>query len=66
MKKITEAQKEDALLHATVWEAAFSTLKYNSENRQDVDQKALSSLATFALIVGCEYRRVANTGEINP
>lgn len=64
--KATDSQIEAAIMHATVWENVFDECRLNA-NRQYLNPEKeliLSSLATFALYIGGEYRRVANSGEV--
>jgi hypothetical protein len=65
-KPATEAQKEQAVMQATVWDMVASICGENAERRTDINRDLMKTLATFALIVGGEYRRVANKGEIEP
>ncbi len=58
--KLREQEIRIATIHATAWERAFNIAKENSERRNDVDKMALRTLSTFALILGGEYRRIAN------
>lgn len=62
MAKATDEQRADARLHATVWENVFHTAQENANRRTDLDRPTMTALATFALMVGGEYRRVANSG----
>lgn len=63
--KATDSQIEAAIMHATVWGNVFSICKENSEHRRDINRDLLYTLATFADIVGCEYRRVANSKKVD-
>lgn len=60
--EVTPEEKREALIHATVWEDVFHTCKYNADHRHDIDRGTMTALATFALIVGGAYRKVANSG----
>jgi hypothetical protein len=71
--KITEQQIADAILHATVWEGAATQTRENAHRRQSIVQQDpqgtaghLHALADFALIVAGNYRKVVNTGEVEP
>jgi hypothetical protein len=65
MSKPTEDQKADAKMHATVWESVFHTAQENANRRTDLDRNVMTALATFALMVGGEYRRIGNGKDID-
>ena len=61
----TDSERQTARLHATVWENVFNAASENAGRRTDIDQGVMRTLATFALIVGGEYRTIANGREID-
>lgn len=61
----TDEQKQQALLHATVWERAFHAAQENAARPVGIDPSVMMTLATFALIVGVAYRNVANGAKID-
>lgn len=63
MPKLTDEEKRTAQLHATVWENAFHTANENASRRTDIDQNAMRTFATIALLIGSEYRKIVSKGE---
>lgn len=63
MAKLTKEQKEIAKLHATAFEETFHTATENAGRRTDIDRELLYALGVFALMIGGEYRKIANKGE---
>ena len=63
MARASEDQRSDAKMHATVWQNVFNECQRNTN--PDIDRNVLRTLATFALIVGGEYRRIANSGKFD-
>lgn len=67
MANITNAQREQAVLHATVWEKVSFQCKRSAASLKDVSDAAryvLTNYGSFAQIVGNEYRRVINDGKV--
>jgi hypothetical protein len=65
--KPTPEDKRRALLHATVWSNVFHEMEgagYALGDRGD--RKTVAVLATFALVVGGEYRRIYNGADLDP
>jgi hypothetical protein len=62
--KPTKEMKATALLHATVWENTFHECQQQANHRQDIDRNTMVTLASFALVVGGEYRKIAYGSEV--
>lgn len=54
-----------AKIHATVWENVHAVLTENASRRTDIDTQQFRTFAIIALVIGCEYRKVANRGIFN-
>jgi hypothetical protein len=65
MANPTDEDKRTASLHATVWERTFNIASENAGRRTDIDQTAMKTLAVFALMIGGEYRKIANGSKID-
>lgn len=63
MATASKEQRENARISATVWENVFRVCQENADRRTDIDRNIMRTLGTFALIVGGEYRRLANAGK---
>jgi hypothetical protein len=64
--KMTEQQREQALLHATVWDNVSSQLRElaRQDNKNIQTQGLLEALSGFALIVSGEFREVISSGRV--
>lgn len=62
--KLSDQERSDAMLHATVWENVFNVAGENAVRRNDIDRNLLRNLSIFALIIAGEYRKIANGADI--